>query len=300
MLRIEKDYVYSFSSSNKPAAYCEANEIVQFVTEDCFGGQIKSEEDKVNHIDFNHTNPATGPLFVKGAEVGDVLAVDILDIDVDEHGVCTTLEPYGCMWDGCELRTKIIPVKDGIATFNDVTWTVEPMIGVIGTASDENVPSGFSFNGGGNMDSRVITKGVTVYLPVRTEGGLLAMGDLHASMGDGEVCETGIEITGTITVRVRVIKSFELNWPVTETKDEWFVNTNGNTADKAIKRGYDELARLIMNAYGWDYTDTVMYISLMGRVAANQACLDPGDEDNEGPTFRVGVVKNIQKPALIK
>ena len=294
-----KDYIYDFSDKNKPAGECENGEIVQFVTEDCFGGQIKSEKDSHDNVDFHHTNPATGPLFVKGAEVGDTLAVDILDVEVADHGAVCTISNYGCMWPGCVQRTKIIPIKDGQAYYNDTHWPVDPMIGVIGTASSENVPSGISFNGGGNMDSRIITKGVTVYFPVRTEGALLAMGDLHASMGDGEVCETGIEIAGKVTVRVRVIKNFKLNWPVTETKDEWYVNTNGYTCDRAVKFGYDELARLIMDAYGWDYTDTVMYISLMGRIGANQACLDPGTIDNEGPTFRVGIAKDKIKPRLI-
>ena len=298
-MKVLKKYVYSFSATNVPEETCKDGEIVQFVTEDCFGGQIRTENDTEGNIDFNHTNPATGPLYVEGAEAGDVLAVDILDIEVADHGAVCTVEPYGCMWEGCDLRTKILKVTDNVVQFNDVSWQIEPMIGVIGTASDENVSSGFSFNGGDNMDSRLITEGVTVYLPVRCKGALLAMGDLHASMGDGEVCETGIEIAGKVTVRVRVIKNFELNWPVTETEDEWYVNTNGNTCDKAIRRGYEELCRLLMNAYGWDYTDTVMYMSLMGRISANQACLDPGDIDNEGPTFRVGIAKNKDKPKLI-
>lgn len=298
-MKIENQYIYDFGPDNKPVAYCDENEVVQFVTEDCFGGQIKTEKDCAEEIDFNHTNPATGPLYVNQAEIGDVLAVDILKIDVAEQGVVCTLQGYGCMWNQCELRTKILPVKDGVVTFNDVQWQCTPMVGVIGTASNEKVSSGFSFNGGGNMDSRIITAGSTVYFPVRVKGALLAMGDLHATMGDGEVCETGLEIKGVVTVRVRVIKNFELNWPVTETKCGWFVNTNGNTADKAIIRGYNELTRLITNAYGWDKTDAVMYLSLQAYVEANQACLDPEENDNEGATFRVGVPKIASKKPLI-
>lgn len=113
-------------------------------------------------------------------------------------------------------RTRIVEVKDGYVYFNDVRFPAVPMIGVIGTAtSDRSVITGYSFEGGGNMDSRKITKGTTVYLPVRVPGGLLAMGDVHAVMGDGEVCETGVEINADIQVRIRLIKNFELNWPVT-------------------------------------------------------------------------------------
>ena len=229
-----------------------------------------------------------------------MLAVDILDIQVADQGVMMTLKGYGALWPTCEVRTKIIPVKDGYAHFNDVVWPIDPMIGVIGTAPDaEPVPSGYSFNGGGNMDSRLIKKGATVYFPVRVPGALLAMGDIHATMGDGEVCETGIEIPGEILVRVRIIRNFKLNWPVTETEDFWFVNTNGRTCDVAIRRGYEELQRLVMNAYGWDATDVTFYLSAQARLEANQAVLDINETDEEGDTFRVGVPKLSSKPRLI-
>lgn len=300
MLELKK-YVYSFSKDNPPEAHAQDGDVVCFKTHDCFEGQIHTEADHVEQIDFEHTNPATGPLYVDGAQPGDVLAVDILDIQVEERGVVATLEGYGALWPSCELRTRILEVKDGMIRFNDVQWKAEPMVGVIGTApSGKAVPSGYSFNGGGNMDSRRICKGATVYFPVRVPGALLAMGDLHASMGDGEVCETGVEIPGKVIVRVRLIKDFELNWPVTETSDCWYVNTNGKNCDIAILRGYQELQRLIMGAYGWDATDTAMYISLQGRLSANQAVLDTNETDEEGDTFRVGVPKLVGKPGLIR
>ena len=295
-----KDFVYSFSKNNKAVANCKDGEVLKFVTQDCFGNQIKKDTDLVNEINFEHTNPATGPVYVEGAKVGDVLAVDILNIDLDKQGVISTLEGYGALWKTCELRTKVVKVENDYIYFNDVKVPCDPMIGVIGTAPDGNdVPSGYSFNGGGNMDSRVITAGSTVYFPVRVDGALLAMGDVHEAMGDGEVCETGVEIAAKITVRVRVIKNFKLNWPVTETKDCFFVNTNGRNCDVAIQRGYEELQRLIMNAYGWDATDACMYISIAGRLESNQAVLDTNETDEEGDTFRVGVPKILDKPRLI-
>ena len=125
------------------------------------------------------------------------------------------------------------------------------------------------------------------------------MGDVHAAMGDGEVCETGVEIDATIRVKVRLIKRFELNWPVTETEDFWFVNTNGKDCDSAIQRGYEEMQRLIMNAYGWDATDACIYLSAQARVEANQAVLDVNEYDETGDTFRVGVPKLKEKQRLI-
>ena len=300
-MKIIKDkYIYSFDPKNEPIAECEDGEVLCFETIDCFAQQVKSESDLIDSIDFTHANPATGPVYVKGAEKGDVLAVDILDIEVADHGVVGTLQGYGALWKTCELRTKIIPVKDGMCYFNDVCFNAEPMIGVIVTAPEDGaVPSGYSFNGGGNMDSRKIVKGTTVYFPVRTPGGLLAMGDVHAAMGDGEVCEAGIEIDAKITVRVRIIRNFDLNWPLKETQDAYFVNTNGRNCDVAIQRGYEEMQRLIMKAYGWDATDATFYLSMQGLVEANQAVLDENETDEEGDTFRVGVPKLSGKPRLI-
>ena len=297
---IKDKYIYKFSKDNEPIAHAADGEELRFLTRDCFNCQITSEEQTMDHIDFERCNPATGPVYIDGAEPGDVLAVDILDIKVADHGVVAAVKGYGILSELGVSRTKIIEVKDGYVTFNDVKFLAVPMIGVIGTApSDEPVITGYSFNGGGNMDSRKINKGTTVYLPVRVPGALLAMGDVHAVMGDGEVCETGVEINADIQVRVRLIKDFELNWPVTETDDAWFVNTNGISCDVALERGYRELLRLVSNAYGWDLTDSTMYISLQAFVEANQAVLEPNKEDNEGPVFRTGVPKLASKPRLI-
>lgn len=296
-MQVIKDWTYTFSKNNKPAATAEDGETVKFVTVDCFNGQIQKETDHAENIDFTRTNPATGPLYIKGAEPGDALGVDILHIDVADHGAVCTLEDMGPLWPSCEKRTHIIPAADGYLTYKDIKWPIDTMIGVIGTAPDgEDVPSGFVFNGGGNMDSRRIRQGVTLWLPVRVEGGLLAMGDMHATMGDGEVCGTGVEISGEIIVRVHLVKHCQLNWPVTETNRAWYVNTCGPTCDEAIRQGYLEMQRLISKAYSWDMTDTAMYMSIQGFLESNQACLTP---DEGGDTFRVGTPKVASKPRLI-
>lgn len=267
--------VYVFSKDNAPVATAEPGEILKFVTMDCFSNRLRTENDLITDLDYSYSvaNPAAGPVFVKGAEPGDVLVVDILDIDVDDQGVISTSEGVGPLWNG-DIRTKIIQIKDGLADFNGVKFPIEPMIGVIGTASDgEDVIDGYPGNHGGNMDSKHIKKGSRLYLPVRVEGALLQMGDVHASMGDAELCGTGIEIAAEITVKVSVIKNFELNWPVTETKDRWYVNACAHSFDEALVNASKELQRLLMNITGWDETDTYMYMSIQSDVEINQACV---------------------------
>ena len=299
MLELKDRYIYSFDRNNEPVADCQDGDLIRFHTLDCFGGQIRDENDLIRSIVFEECNPATGPLYVNGAKKGDVLAVDILDIETADHGFVCTLG-YGALSKYSELRTRKIEVKDGLCRFNDIRFRAEPMIGVIGTApADRSVACARSFECGGNMDSRKIVKGVTVYLPVAVDGALLAMGDVHAAMGDGEVAETGVEIAAKITVRVRVIRNFELRWPVTETKDAYFVNTCGKNCDAAIQRGYEELLRLVVNAYGWDETDATLYLSMQALVEANQAVLNESNSDEGGDTFRVGIPKLDSKNRLI-
>lgn len=291
------DFVYKFSKDNKPIGYANPGDTVKFITKDCFEGQIKTDSDVPVHCDMDHTNPSTGPLYINGAEPGDVLAVDILNIDIAKSGVTVICENCGPLYKTSKARTRIINIEDGYALYKDVKIKVDTMIGVIGTApSGDDVPTGYCFNGGGNMDSNIITKGVTVWLPVRVEGGLLSMGDIHACMGDGEVVGTGLEIDGEVTVRIRLLKNFNLNWVVTETKDAYYVNTNAPTCDEAISLGYLEMQRLLANAYDWDYSDASMYMTLCGSLNANQACIE---KTGGGNSFRIGTPKLSNKRGLI-
>lgn len=143
------------------------------------------------------------------------------------------------------------------------------------------------------MDSRLHRKGSTVYLPVRVPGGLLALGDVHAVMGDGEVCGTGLEVDATVTTRIRLVKNADLHWALTKTKEAWYVNTCGDTCDDAVRAGYMELRRLVSRAYGLSLEDAAFFLTLQCLLESSQACLIPHD------TFRIGVPRRPDLPELI-
>ncbi|NLY20498.1 MAG: acetamidase [Tissierellia bacterium] len=289
---------YVFSSNGKAVANVKSEEVVLFVTQDCFGGQIKDETQLIHEIDLNKANPTAGPVYVEGAEVGDVIVADILDIKVGDKGFACSVPESGPLNDVSEIRTKIIDIKDDTAYYNDIKWKIDPMVGVIGTAPAEGeIPCGLAGNHGGNMDSKLIRKGSRVYLPVRVEGGLFQLGDLHATMGDGEVSGTGIEICGEVLVRLSLIKNFELNWPVTETDDMWYVNSTDPEYGKALTEASKELMRLMKPVYDWDETDIFIYLSLQGDVGVNQ-----GVYPIHTPMFtlRFGIPKVVGKKALIE
>ena len=264
--------VYSFSKDNAPFTYADPGEVLLFQTMDCFSDTITREDQLADDLDVD-LNPAAGPVYINGAEPGDVLVVDILDIQVAEQGVMCTFDGCGPLSGDMENRTRVVKIKDGIASFNDVKFYIDPMIGVIGTAPDgEPVRCGSPGNHGGNMDSKLIKKGARVYFPVRVSGALLQMGDIHASMGDGELCGAGLEIKGEIMVKTSLIKGFGLNWPVTETASHWYVNSCAHELPEASKLACGELQRLICNAYGWDKTDAYLYMSVQSDLEINQAC----------------------------
>lgn len=169
--------VYTFSADNEPTGTIDSGEIVIFRTQDCFSNQMHSESQLVTSCDYSKMNPATGPLFVRDAQPGDVIKVELLDVQCDTVGTTTTLPKIGPLWDKCETRTKRIPIENGKAVFNDVTFPINPMIGVIGVAPEKgkSVPCGYPGSHGGNLDCKLMVKGNTAYFPVRVEGGLVQM-----------------------------------------------------------------------------------------------------------------------------
>ncbi len=113
----------------------------------------------------------------------------------------------------------------------------------------------FAGEHGGNLDNHLHGPGSTVYLPVRQPGGMLAIGDMHACMGDGEVSGTGVEIEGDVVIRVGLHKGAQGTWPVTELADCWV--THGTTLGDlggAIELACEEAARLLVDH--WEFTPT--------------------------------------------
>ncbi len=274
-MQVITDQVYRFSKDNVACATAEPGEVLVFKTLDCFSNRITDETVTMASLDYGYdvANPAAGPVFVNGAKPGDVLVVDILSIDVADEGTIATDDHCGPLFEGMPYATKKVRIEEGFAVFNDLRFPIDPMIGVIGTApSGDDVIDGYIGSHGGNMDNKLITAGARLFFPVRVEGALLQMGDVHAAMGDSEICGTGIEIPASITVRIGLIKDFELNWPVLETKDKWYVNACAPEYHEACRNAARELHRLLMRATGWSAPDTYMYMSVQCDLEINQGC----------------------------
>ena len=292
MLTIHTDTkVHVMDKNNAPAAYAKDGDTVVFETLDCFGGQLCSEDQKMGGLDWSNINPATGPLYIEGAKAGDVLKVEIRSIKLDDHGVMVHSE--GERVTGRAVTgevTKILPIENGCAKFNDkLSFALQPMIGVIGTApAGEGIPTGTPGAHGGNMDCSRIGAGTTLYLPVNVDGALLAMGDMHAVMGDGEVGVCGVEIAGSITVRVSVLKACKLPTPFLLTDELVMTICSAKTADRAADDATLAMHEFLTDELGMNGHEAGMLLSIAGNLCVCQV-VDPEK------TFRMELPRSVTK-----
>jgi amidase len=268
--------IYSFSSKHRPAEYVKAGELLLLETEDAAGGRIKSEEDTVEKLDWSKVDGATGPIYIEGAERGDTLVVEILDIKTAEKGAILTIPQYGALKDmQFKATVKMASIENGFIEYDGVRLKASSSIGTIGVAPEgEDVLSGSSGPHGGNMDVKDVTSGSRLYFPVFTDGALFAAGDLHALQGDGELCVSALEVEGQVLLRFKVIKGQRPPWPILETKEYCAYIACGDTLDEAAVRGTEAAVKALMNAHGWSFERAYMFASLCGDIKVNQV-VDP-------------------------
>jgi amidase len=274
--RLSRDQViWAFGPDLEPVLEVEPGDTVVFETNDCFTGQIRSEDDLVTEIDMGRINGATGPVAVMGAEPGDSLVAEILDVTPIDWGVATLIPGFGQLID--EVRaplTRLFRVEDGMIRMNDrVSFPARPMVGVVGVATDgDTLSNGLAGRHGGNLDDHLHGAGARIFFPVRQPGGMFAVGDMHASMGDGEICFTGVEIAGEVTIRFDLLKGKQATWPVTELRDRWLPHATANDYGDALKLVSEEAARLLVDEHGFSLEDAFIFLSVACDAGVAQAC----------------------------
>lgn len=278
MLYITKETVNDIMKwDNKPAGYCKSGDTIVFETRDCYDNTITSSERPLGDRE-GLSNPVTGALYVEGAEVGDILKIEIEDIKLRSWGVMRSSPTAGVFHEKYEKREAIIfQVKDNKIYFDDkLILDADPMIGVIGTApiEKEGIPTTTPGKHGGNMDCKKIVKGSTIYLPVNVKGGLLSMGDIHALMGDGEVFICGLEIAGEITVKVSVLKNIKLPTPFLYSRGKVMSIQSAEDLDKAGDMAAKEMFEFVKEATKQGDVRTGMLMSLLSDMAVCQV-VDP-------------------------
>ena len=269
--------IFAFCKDNVPAVTVEAPVTIDVVTKDCFSNQLRNPEDTLDALDWDATNPATGPIYVNGAEPGDTLKVTINKIDVDEKGTVCAIENEGTLGHMVSgSYVKIVHIEDGCAVFTpEIRIPIKPMIGVIGVAPAEgSINCGTPGHHGGNMDNTMVAEGATLYFPVAVDGALLALGDVHAVMGDGEIGVTGLEIPAEINLTVEVIKGNAPEYPILENEDSFSIIVSKETTDEANQRAAELMKEFLEPRMDISAPDIIMLMSLVGNVEVCQI-VDP-------------------------
>ncbi|ALP67487.1 MULTISPECIES: acetamidase/formamidase family protein [Paraburkholderia] len=278
---LQKTFHYTIGPYSQPVLHVKPGDRVVVDTRDAFEGKIKSETDKPSQVlTVPFLNPQNGPIMIEGAEKGDVVAVYIEKMSPrgdDPHGFCCMIPNFGGLTgtDYTALLNEPLPevVRKIKIDEENVYWSkrntlpYKPHIGTLSLSPElDSINSLTPDSHGGNMDVPDMGPGSITYLPVRSPGGRLFIGDAHACQGDGEVCGTAVEYQSTTTVRVDLIKKWKIDWPRLENEDALMSIGSARPLEDATRIAYRELVLWMAAEYGFDKWDAYMMLSQVGKV----------------------------------
>jgi acetamidase/formamidase len=218
----------------------------------------------------------TGPVYVEGAEPGDVLEVKILSIDLAiDYGYngCSGYLPENCE---TGLPSKIITLdrKKMTAEFlPGIVIPLKPFYGSIGIAPAPElgrVSSNPPGRHAGNLDNRELIAGSTLYVPVFAAGALFEIGDGHAAQGDGEVDQTAIETSLRGRLQLTVRKDMRLKWPRAETPTDYISMATDPDLAVATKTAIQEMVDFLVSEKKLTRHQAYQLVSIAGNVAVTQ------------------------------
>lgn len=255
---------------------------------DASGGQVTARSTLANFLEIDRTriHALTGPVGVEGAEPGDVLQVDVLEVAHRGWAWSSVLnglgyldqrftEPHFMVWElerevSRSLAPAVVPLR--------------PFCGVMGVAQAETGqfrtrPPGVF---GGNMDVRELSAGATLYLPVQVPGALFSAGDAHAAQGDGEVCINGMECPADVSLRLTLHKQRPLAGPLLEAAARpgeegaaWVVIESGTDAFATGQAATSRLIDLLMAEWSFAAVDAYVLCSVAMRLRLSQVVNRP-------------------------
>ena len=272
---------YTIGPYSEPVMVIKPGDRVIVDTRDAFEGKIVTEQDLPSaKLRVPFLNPQNGPIMIEGAEKGDVVAVYIesmLPRGANPRGTCCLIPQFGALTgtdftallnDSLpEITRKIDIDENGVYWSKRVTLPYKPHIGTLSLSPEiDSINSLTPDNHGGNMDVPDMGPGSITYLPVRSPGARLFIGDAHACQGDGEVCGTAVEYASRTTIHVDLIKAWQIDWPRLETEDKIMVIGSARPLEDATRIAYRELVLWMAKEYGYDKWDAYMMLSQCGKV----------------------------------
>ncbi|MFL9909219.1 acetamidase/formamidase family protein [Paraburkholderia sp. RL17-337-BIB-A] len=272
---------YTMGPYSDPVLHIAPGDRVIVETRDAFDGKIRTEQDLPSkNLQVPFLNPQNGPIMIDGAEKGDVVAVYIesmLPRGDNPRGTCCLIPRFGALTGTDytatlneplpEITRKIDVDENGVYWSKRVTLPYRPHIGTLSVSPEiDSINSLTPDNHGGNMDVPDMGPGSITYLPVRSPGARLFIGDAHACQGDGEVCGTAVEYASTTTIHVDLIKGWHIDWPRLETEALLMAIGSARPLEDATRIAYTQLVLWLEQEYGYERWDAYMMLSQCGKV----------------------------------
>lgn len=255
-----------YDNSTPPALRIDPGDTVAVETEPAGGGQVapgidEGQIEKINTAVPNRgPHTVTGPIYVNGAEPGDLLAIHINRIRLPNFATNNTAKGKGLFPDEFPEQVTsyyLDPEKMQMRFSPDVLVPLEPFPGVLAVAradttgpwcTDGKCSSEQPGKYGGNMDLPEMQVGSTTYLPVQVPGGLIWTGDSHAKQGNGEIDLDALETWyPELNITVDLVKHKPQDWPTVETATGWVAVGYDLDLDRALDINRDQAVKLIMD-----------------------------------------------------
>jgi acetamidase/formamidase len=252
-------------------------------------------------IDRTRIHALTGPIAIEGAEVGDVLQVDVLEVAHKGWAWTSVIPGLGFLDERfTEAYLFHWQLEGGLtASLVPAVVPLRPFCGVMGVAPAEagrfrTRPPGVF---GGNMDVRELSAGATLYLPVLNDGALFSAGDAHAAQGDGEVCINGMECPVDATLRFSLHKRQPLAGPMVESATrvaedgpEWIVVESGTDAFETAQAATGRMIDLLAARWGFSDVHAYLLCSVAMKLRLSQVVNRPM------VTVSAGIAKSVLPP----
>ena len=264
---------FVFGPKIRPAMSASRSEVIKIETQDCYQGQITDDPATHNQLLNEKQIPVTGPVYVDDADIGDVLCVHIQQIELANKGVFVISPKTGVI--GQDIQKQIVrvyPVKSNhLNLANGINVPLNPVVGIIGVAPRHGeIDTIYPGRHGGNMDTLEITTGSRIYLPVQVKGALLSIGDVKASLSDGQIAGSGVESAAEVTLRIDTLPGGKFSWPRVETKDAWITITSASSVNQASRLAVSEMIRWLEQEKGLDFETAYTLVSVSGALRISQ------------------------------
>ena len=274
----------------EPRLTISSGDTVHMSCLDASGGQVTpgaSVEDFLA-IDRNRIHALTGPIRIEGAEPGDVLEIQVLQVEHRGWGWTSLVPGLGFLKDRFREPYLFHWTLDPEVTrsLGPAIVPLRPFCGVMGVAPAEDgefrtrPPGRF----GGNMDVRELCTGATLYLPVFNPGALFSAGDAHAAQGDGEVCINGIECPAEVSLRFHVHRHQPLSGPLLESAesrspdapaDSWIVVESDSDPLQAARRATERMIDLLIARWSFTAIHAYLLCSVAMKLRMSQVVNEP-------------------------